>query len=129
MQKRTVFDMRNQVRLDGTDINLTTIEAAMVSYDNHISSTNPNAHFITNVSGLQAALDGKADNSHTHTEADITDLDKYSQSEVDVLLNNKQDTLTGFTGSATVVTGVDFVNETTTTQTITFSNGIVTGVS
>jgi len=33
--------------------------------------------------------------SHTHVEADITDLDKYTQSEVDTLLNDKFDNPTG----------------------------------
>lgn len=39
----------------------------------------------------QAALNNKSDVGHTHVEADITDLDKYSQSEVDTLLDGKSD--------------------------------------
>lgn len=42
-------------------------------------------------SATQTALNGKANSSHTHTESDITDLDKYTQSEVDSLLNDKVD--------------------------------------
>ena len=39
---------------------------------------------LTTVSGdLQTNIDGKSDIGHTHTEADITDLDKYTQAEVD----------------------------------------------
>jgi hypothetical protein len=38
---------------------------------------------ISSIAGLQAALDGKAATSHTHTESDITDLDKYTQAQVD----------------------------------------------
>jgi hypothetical protein len=39
--------------------------------------------------------------AHTHTESDITDLDKYTQSQVDTLLTGKQNTL-GFTPENTV---------------------------
>ena len=41
---------------------------------------------------LQSALDAKAASSHNHVEADITDLDKYTESEVDTLLSGKSDT-------------------------------------
>ena len=48
---------------------------------------------ISNQTDLQAELDDKvalADSAlHQHVEADITDLDKYSQSEVDILLLDK----------------------------------------
>ena len=43
--------------------------------------------------------------------------------------NSKANTFSGYTGSVTLVTGVDFTAETTTTQTLTFNNGILTGVS
>lgn len=43
-------------------------------------------------------------------------------------LASKQDTITGYNGNITVVTAVDFTGETTTTQTITITNGIVTNV-
>ena len=66
--------------------------------------------------------------THNHTEADVTDLDKYTQSEVDTLLLGKEDSITGYTGTITVVTGVDFVGESTTTQDITVENGVITGV-
>ena len=35
---------------------------------------------------VDAALGGKAPLSHTHTESDVTDLDKYTQAEVDALI-------------------------------------------
>ena len=41
---------------------------------------------------LQSALDAKAASSHNHVEADITDLDKYSQAAVDALLSGKSNT-------------------------------------
>ena len=40
---------------------------------------------------IDALLAGKSDTSHTHTEGNITDLDKYTQSEVDTLLDAKED--------------------------------------
>lgn len=49
-------------------------------------------------SNVTEALDnletGKANSSHTHTESQITDLDKYTQSEVDNLLSQKEDSFT-----------------------------------
>ena len=56
-------------------------------------------HTITNVTGLQTALDGK------------------------------QATITGATGSFTYVKTVDFVGQTVTTGTINVSNGIITSIS
>lgn len=38
---------------------------------------------------LKTELDSKVTINHTHTEADITDLDKYTKSETDSFLNNK----------------------------------------
>lgn len=66
--------------------------------DNHESGLNANAHGIPNIAGLQTALD------------------------------SKQNTLTGYTGTITVVTGVDFAAQTTTTKTVTYTNGVVTSV-
>ena len=43
--------------------------------------------------------------------------------------NGKANAFTGYTGSIVVVTGVNFVAQTTTTQTLTFSNGVLTGVA
>jgi hypothetical protein len=36
-------------------------------------------------------LSGKADIGHSHTESEITDLDKYTRNEVDTALNGKAD--------------------------------------
>lgn len=44
-------------------------------------------------------------------------------------INGKAGAFSGYTGSVTVVTGVDFVAETTTTSTLNFSNGVLTSVS
>jgi hypothetical protein len=47
---------------------------------------------ISDQTDLQSALNSKANTVHTHTESHITDLDKYTQSEVDNLLSGKSDT-------------------------------------
>ena len=75
--------------------------------DNHESGLNTNAHGISNIAGLQTALNDKADSS---------DLDL------------KADMFTGFTGSFSVVTHVDFPGEAVTTKTITVSNGVIVSV-
>ena len=69
------------------------------SLADHQSGSNNNAHQINNISGLQTALD------------------------------SKQSVLTGFTGSFSVVTHVDFPKGTVTTKTITVSNGVIVGVA
>lgn len=42
-------------------------------------------------SDQNVVINGKADIGHTHLEADITDLDKYTQSQVNTLLSGKED--------------------------------------
>ncbi len=52
---------------------------------------------IGTVSGsLQSQIDGKTDLGHTHVEADIVDLDKYTTAEVDALVSDV--TASGVTG-------------------------------
>lgn len=41
---------------------------------------------LSDQTDLQNELDGKADTVHTHVEADITNLDKYTQAEVNALI-------------------------------------------
>lgn len=47
--------------------------------------------FQDSVDDLQQDLGGKSDVGHTHTESDITDLDKYTQAQTDSLLADKWD--------------------------------------
>ena len=88
---------------------------------NHQSGLNTNAHQIGNISGLQAALNGKADSVHTHSIADVTGLQ--------TALNGKQDVISGYTGNVSVVVGVDFTDETVTTVEIKIVNGIITEIN
>ena len=100
---RNPFEMRSQIDINTLDI------GALSSYSNHISQSNPGAHQIGNIDGLQLVLTGL-------------------QTELD----GKVTAGTGFTGDVVVVTGVsvDFAGETVTetTQTMTYADGILTGV-
>lgn len=121
---------------------------------NHESGLNTNAHQIGNIAGLQTALDGKEPKivtkgtafnkdfgtaagtvcqgndgrlsdartplSHTHVIGDVTGLSS--------ALSGKQDAFTGYTGSVTVVTGVNFGASTVTTKVMTYSNGVLVSV-
>lgn len=48
---------------------------------------------LSDQTDLQAELNGKANTIHTHTESDVTDLDKYTQAEVNTLLSGKANTV------------------------------------
>lgn len=91
----------NQLSNDVGDISLLTDSAnnivTAINYrDSDFSALNAS---IANAIALSAAADsdqdviiaGKAAASHTHVEADITDLDKYTQAQVNSLLNGKED--------------------------------------
>jgi len=66
------FSFRNDGRLSGVQTPTSNTDAA-------------NKLYIDN------GLAGKANTSHTHTESDITDLDKYTQAQVDTALGLKLD--------------------------------------
>jgi len=100
-------------------------------------NTNFGALVSTTCEGNDPRLsDNRDPNAHTHLEVDITDLDKYTQSEVNVLLNGKEDSFSKNTafnknfGSAasTVCEGNDarVVNSVTSTNVIT-NDSIVLG--
>jgi|TARA_Y100000310_G_scaffold103241_1_gene101519 hypothetical protein len=50
---------------------------------------------------MTAQIGTKANTSHTHTKGDITDLDTYQKSEVDILLSAKADQTTTYTKTET----------------------------
>jgi len=57
---------------------------------------------LTTLSGnLQTNIDGKSDLGHDHTESDITDLDKYTQAEVNTISGTLQSRTEDFTLDAT----------------------------
>ncbi|RKY53867.1 MAG: hypothetical protein DRP93_05895, partial [Candidatus Neomarinimicrobiota bacterium] len=95
--------------MEGNDISRSVTSTPIATYpENHaVSHEVAGADQIThdNLSGAQgykshATIDtdignlqtGKSDTNHTHLEVDITDLDKYTQLEIDGLLTGKSDT-------------------------------------
>lgn len=61
-------------------------------YNKAADVESPLAELDEAIGDAVADIAGKADTSHTHTESDITDLDKYTQDEVDTALSAKSDT-------------------------------------
>lgn len=97
MNKKTGFiEIANRASLN---TNTGSLEGLTNRVSNHESSTNLNAHQISNVFGLQSALDGK------------------------------QNITSGHSGTLTIVTSVDFVNQTFQTAQINVSNGIITKIN
>ena len=85
----SVFELANRTAIN-SDIN---------NLADHQSGLNTNAHQISNISGLQTALNGK------------------------------QDVISGYTGNVNVVVGVDFTAEVVTTVEIKIVNGIITEIN
>ena len=71
--------------------------------------------------------DARTPTAHTHVEADITDLDKYSQSQVDTLLTGKSDTSHLHTGVYQPVPAAGTVQTTDAIATTLHSVAIPTG--
>ena len=88
-----VFEIANRVV-----INNTTNEV-VEGLAGHQSEKNTSAHEVSNISGLQAALNGK------------------------------QDAIIGYTGTIDIVVSVDFANQTSETAQINVSNGIITSIN
>ena len=88
-----VFEIANRVV-----INNTTNEV-VEGLAGHQSEKNTSAHEVSNISGLQAALNGK------------------------------QDAIIGYTGTIDIVVSVDFANQTSETAQINVSNGIIISIN
>lgn len=95
--KAHVIEMANRASVQ--KLATESLSGLTARLDNHESGLNTNAHGISNIAGLQTALD------------------------------SKQDVIIGATGSFTYVKTVDFVGQTVTTGTINVSNGIITSIS
>ena len=91
-----VIEIANRVATNNT---ADVISGVANNLANHQSGLNTNAHQISNISGLQTALNGK------------------------------QDVISGYTGNVSVVVGVDFTAETITTVEIKIVNGIITEIN
>ena len=88
-----VFEIANRVVINNTT------DTVVEGLAGHQSEKNTSAHEVSNISGLQAALNGK------------------------------QDIISGYTGNISVVVGVDFANQTSETAQINVSNGIITKIN
>ena len=88
-----VFEIANRVV-----INNTTNEV-VEGLAGHQNEKNTSAHEVSNISGLQAALNGK------------------------------QDIISGYTGTIDIVVSVDFANQTSETAKINVSNGIIISIN
>lgn len=91
-----VIEIANRVATNNTADEVTVVANNLA---NHQSGLNTNAHQISNISGLQTALNGK------------------------------QDVISGYTGNVSVVVGVDFTAKTVTTVEIKIVNGIITEIN
>ena len=131
-----------------------TVDEVVEGLAGHQSEKNTSAHDVSNISGLQAALNEKEDmfskntafnrnfgttsgtvcqgddsrlsdartpTAHAHTVSDVSGLQ--------TALNGKQDVISGYTGNVSVVIGVDFTAETVTTVEIKIVNGIITEIN
>ena len=78
-------------------------------------------HTISNITGLQTTLEGKASTTHSHVISGITNL----QTELD----NKANVFTGYTGSIDVIISMDFTTQSVTKKTIHITNGIIESIA
>ena len=88
-----VFEIANRVVINNT------IDEVVEALAGHQSEKNTSAHEVSNISGLQTALNGK------------------------------QDIISGYTGIIDIVVSVDFANKTSETAKINVSNGIIISIN
>ena len=97
MNKKTGFmEIANRASLN---TNTGSLDGLTNRISHHESGSNTNAHQISNVFGLQSALNGK------------------------------QNIISGHSGTLTIVTSVDFANQTVTTAKLNIVNGIITEIN
>ena len=120
----------------------------------HQSETNTSAHEVSNISGLQAALNEKEymfskntafnrnfgttsgtvcqGNDSRLSDARTPTAHTHTVSDVSGLqtaLSGKQNVISGYTGVIDIVVSVDFANQTSETAQINVSNGIITSIN
>ena len=115
----SVFDIASRAKLQQVD--LVSLETTNTKISDHIKEDNKLAHTVDNIAGLRPLLDGKSYTGHTHTSSEITDINN--------VLANKANKFTGFTGSFSVITSVNFEAKTATSKTVNVSNGIIVSIS
>ena len=120
----------------------------------HQSEQNTSAHEISNISGLQAALNEKEymfskntafnrnfgttsgtvcqGNDSRLSDARTPTAHTHAVSDVSGLetaLSGKQNVISGYTGTIDIIISVDFANQTSKTAQINVSNGIITSIN
>ena len=146
--KLGVFEIANRVVINNTT------DAVVEGLASHQSEQNTSAHEVSNISGLQAALNEKEymfskntafnrnfgttsgtvcqGNDSRLSDARTPTAHTHEVSDVNGLqtaLNSKQDIISGYTGNISVVVGVDFTAQAVTTKTVNVSNGIITSIA
>lgn len=112
-----VLEISNRVAVNNTTDGIAGVANNLA---NHQSGLNNNAHQINNISGLQTALNSKANVTHTHTVSDVTGLQGLLDSKADKGI---------VTQTLTVITEVDFVNQTVVTANINIVDGIIVEIN
>ena len=143
-----VLEIANRVIINNTT------DAVVEGLAGHQSEKNTSAHEVSNISGLQAALNEKeymfskntafnknfGTTSGTVCQGDDSRLSNartptahtHVISDVgglETALTGKQDIINGYTGNISVVVGVDFTAQAVTSKTVNVSNGIITSIS
>ena len=126
MASRCVFKNYNDIK------NIRDING---EFGNHVLDYN-NPHNVNKAQvGLSNVPNTDCTNPANITQSSdyrfVTDTEKStwnSKSDFSGSYDDLTDIPSGYTGSITVVTGVDFILMTTTTSTITISNGIITSI-
>ena len=146
--KLGVFEIANRVVVNNT------IDAVVEGLAGHQSEKNTSAHEVSNISGLQAALNEKEymfskntafnrnfgttsgtvceGNDSRLSDARIPTAHTHTVSDVSGLetaLSGKQNVISGYTGTIDIVVGVDFIAQTVTSKTVNVSNGIITNIA
>ena len=118
LRKTGVMEIANRASLN---TNTGSLDGLTNRVSNHESSSNVNAHQISNISGLQTELNNKALLSHSHTISNVSGLQD--------ILDGKQDNIIGYSGNLTIVTSVDFANSTFETAQLNIVNGIIAEIN
>ena len=143
-----VFEIANRVVINNTT------DAIVEGLASHQSEKNTSAHEVSNISGLQAALNEKEyvfskntafnknfgttsgtvceGNDSRLSDARTPTAHVHTVSDVSGLqtvLNGKQNVISGYTGTIDIIVSVDFANQTSKTAKINVSNGIIISIN
>lgn len=143
-----VFEIANRVVINNTT------DEVVEGLAGHQSEKNTSAHEVSNISGLQAALNEKEyvfskntafnknfgttsgtvcqGNDSRLSDARTPTAHAHTVSDVSGLqtaLSGKQDIISGYTGTIDIIVSVDFANKTSKTAKINVSNGIIISIN